>query len=252
MNVILEGHKFKIMISFQFNNINSFFDELNLKMEGIQELTSPTSKTQIAKAVFTITSKQFVKDFAKESFANPKKYFHMYEWNKLGNNNQKLFVIKRDSVNYGNLKIGFKFKKSRTPVPIPNMPKKNNSKKYVSKKSIFYNKAEVMESGKPVSFTTKQYLAFLSQKDGKVHFIRPRKIVNISQPGGRSTKNSFEKFAKKWYETKAEKAVINSRLFVSLESAVAKSLDGKSKDKKAVKETIRVVTERYAQGVTEL
>jgi hypothetical protein len=240
------------MISLQFNKIDLLFEELDLKLGGIKELVSPTSKTQIAKAVFTITSKQFVKDFSKESLMNPKKYFHMYEWNKLGNNNQKLFVVKRDSVNYGNLKIGFKFKKSRTNVPIPNMPKKSGSKRSVTKKSIFANKAEVMESGKPISFTTKDYIAFLSQKDGKVHFIAPNKIVRISNPGGKATKNSFEKFAKKWYDTKAENTVISSRLFLNIENAVAKSLDGNKKDKKNAKETIRIVTEKYAQGVVEV
>ena len=236
----------------QFSKIDLLFEELDLKIEGIKELVSPNSKTQIAKAVFTITSKQFVKDFSKESIINPKKYFHMYEWNKVGNNNQKLFVVKRNSVNYGNLKVGFKFKQSRTNVPIPNMPKKSNSKRSVTKKSIFANKAEVMESGKPISFTTKDYIAFLSQKDGKVHFVAPHKIVKISHPGGRETKNSFEKFAKKWYNTKAEKAVISSRLFLNIENAVAKSLDGNKKDKKNAKEAIRVVTEKYAQGVVEV
>jgi hypothetical protein len=240
------------MISLQFSKIDLLFEELDLKIEGIKELVSPNSKTQIAKAVFTITSKQFVKDFSKESIINPKKYFHMYEWNKVGNNNQKLFVVKRNSINYGNLKVGFKFKQSRTNVPIPNMPKKSNSKRSVTKKSIFANKAEVMESGKPISFTTKDYIAFLSQKDGKVHFVAPHKIVKISHPGGRETKNSFEKFAKKWYNTKAEKAVISSRLFLNIENAVAKSLDGNKKDKKNAKEAIRVVTEKYAQGVVEV
>jgi len=240
------------MISLQFSKIDLLFEELDLKIEGIKELVSPTSKTQIAKAVFTITSKQFVKDFSKESIINPKKYFHMYEWNKVANNNQKLFVVKRNSVNYGNLKVGFKFKQSRTNVPIPNMPKKSNSKRSVTKKSIFANKAEVMESGKPISFTTKDYIAFLSQKDGKVHFVAPHKIVKISHPGGRGTKNSFEKFAKKWYNTKAEKVVISSRLFLNIENAVAKSLDGNKKDKKNAREAIRVVTEKYAQGVVEV
>lgn len=239
------------MISLQVKNSKVIFDEMDLKLSALKELESKTSKSQIAKAVFTITSKQFLKDFAKQSVIDPKKYFHMYEWNSVGNNNKKLFVIKRESFAYGNLKINFKFKQSRIPVPIPSALTRSR-KKTVSKKSIFANKADVMENGKPVTFTTRQYVVFVSNKDNKLHFLPPKTVVRNQNPGGRQTKFAFDKFVKRWYAIKMENVVQKTRLFENLEIAVARSLDGKGKGINQTKEAIRIITEKYAQGVSEL
>lgn len=239
------------MISLQVSNSNVIFDELNVKVLALKELQSNASKSQIAKAVFTITSKQFIKDITKQSVIDPKKYFHLYEWNGVGIQNKKLFTIKRQSFSNGNLKINFKFQQSRTPVPVPSALSRSK-KKGVSKRSIFANKADVMENGRPVTFTTKQYIVFLSQKDNKVHFIPPKTLIRNNNPGGRQTKFAFDSYIKKWYSTKSEIVVEKSKLFENLGIAVTRSLDGKGKNAYHSKEAIRIVTEKYAQGVSEL
>ena len=242
------------MISLQFENVDSLFKELDTKVNGISELLSVNTRTQINKAVFTITAKKFLKDFSIESSLNPKKYFHVFEWGEIGNTKEKLFLIKRQLVSGPNMTIRLDFKKSRKPVPVPKelqMPS-NKRGRYVSKKSVFYNKAEIMESGKPVTFTTKQAIVFFSGEDQNVHFIPARKIVNIMNPGGKGTTHSFIKFVEKWYGTKVDQTIQSSGLFQNIESVVTNSLENLGAGKNASKEAIRIVTEKYAQGVVEI
>ena len=84
------------MISLQFENVDSLFKELDTKVNGISELLSVNTRTQINKAVFTITAKKFLKDFSIESSLNPKKYFHVFEWGEIGNTKEKLFGTREE------------------------------------------------------------------------------------------------------------------------------------------------------------
>ena len=242
------------MISLQFENVDSLFKELDKKVNGISELLTINTRTQINKAVFTITTKKFLKDFSVESALNPKKYFHVFEWGEVGNPKEKLFVVKRQLVSGPNMTIRLDFKKSRKPVPVPTglqLPS-NRRGRYVSKKSVFANKAEVMESGKPVTFTTKQAIVFFSGGDQNAHFVPARTVVNIMNPGGKGTTHSFMKFVEKWYATKVDQTIQSSGLFQNIQSAVTNSLENLGAGKNASKEAIRLVTEKYAQGVVEL
>ena len=241
------------MISLKFENLNDLFLELEDKVEGIEQLVSRETKAQIAKAVFTITTKRFIKDMGMQAALNPTKYFHMYEWNNVGNNRKKLFQIKRQSISEGNLKINIMYKPSKTAVPIPpelTVPGKKG--KFAKKKSIFANKAEVMETGKPVSFTTKQYIVFLSQRDNKIHFVGPNKRVRIQNPGGKLTKGAFDKFLTRWYAKEIDSVIRTSGLFDQIGKKVAISLNQKKGGKMAARTAIKNITEKYSQGVTEL
>lgn len=242
------------MIQLQFRGIDDLWKELDNKVEGIQEIVSVKSKNDISKAVFTITSKKFLSDFALEAASNPSKYHHMFEWKKVGNKSAKLFKIKRGTLGAGNLSISFNFQKSKTQVPIPKaLTTPGRTGKSVTKRHIFFDKAEVMESGRPVTFTTKQYIAFLSGGDtGRIRFVPPRTLVRINNPGGRMTAGSFDKYVTKWYSNKVDAVLKSSGLFDNIGNAVAKSLANKGSGQSKAREAIRMVTEKYSQGVTEL
>ena len=240
------------MIQLQFSGVNKLWEELDNKVAGITEIISSNSKNQIAKAAFTITTKRFLSDFSVEAAQNPKKYHHMYEWNKIGNNNQKLFKVKRGNLGAGDLSITFNFGKSNTSVPIPaalRVP--GRSGRSVKKRSIFQNKADVMESGRPVTFTTRQYIAFLSGNDDKIHFLPPRTLVQILNPGGRLTTGSFDKYVVRWYSKRVDQTLRSSGLFDNIGKAVAKTLNQKGTGKSQARESIRLVTEKYAQCKVE-
>ena len=93
-------------------------------------------------------------------------------------------------------------------------------------------------------------LAFNNDKN--IHFIPARTVVNIMNPGGKATKHSFTKFVEKWYATKVDQTLKSSGLFQNIENAVGNSLENLGAGKNASKEAIRLVTEKYAQGVVEL
>lgn len=241
------------MIQLQFENLDTLWEAMNDKVVGIEEIISSKSKTQIAKAVFTITSKRFILDFSKAAAASPKKYFHMFEWEEVGNPDQKLFKVKREKVANGNMMIRLDYSKSRKPVPIdPELLKSGKNGKSVTKRSIFANKAEVMESGRPVSFTTKQYIVFMSSRTNKPVFLAPGTFVTIKSPGGQKTTGSFDKFAEAWYASKVDSAVRRSGMFKSMEKAIVKQMNQSNYSAPKVREVIRVITEQYAQGVVEL
>jgi len=240
------------MISLQFKGMDKVYKEIDNKILGTKEITSPSSKNQIAKAIFTITAKRFVKDFAMASKANPKKYFHVYEWGANGNSAQKLYTIRKERITAGNLIVKFDYKKSKKFVPISPKLRASKGKRSVSSNKIFANKAEVMESGKPVTFSTKKYIVFFSKSDNKIHFLPPETVVHIMNPGGRATTGSFQKFAASWYRTKMKPTIYSSRLISDIEKSVTRSLNAKGAGKNAAREAIRVVTEKYAQGVVEL
>lgn len=239
------------MIQLQFENVNELWSLIDRKITGIEELVSSSSKNEIAKAVFTITSKRFLKDLSIQAGRNPLAYHHIYEWNSVGNNNQKLFKIKRGTLNNGNLNISLSFTKSKSIVPIPpELKVPGKSGKIVKKKHIFANKAEVMESGRPVTFTTKQYIAFLSNQ-GNIKFIGPNRLVEIMNPGGKKTSGSFDKFVTKWYGTKVDSTIRSSGLFQNIGKTVATTLNEKSAGKVAVREAIKKVSNLYSEGAVE-
>ena len=240
------------MIQLQFSNVNELWGEIDNKVLGIQEIISTPSKNEIAKAVFTITTKKFLSDFSVEAARNPKKYHHMYEWDSVGDNKNKLFKVKRGSLGGGNLVIKLTFEKSKVQVPIPaELKAPGRTGKTVTKRSIFRDKAEVMESGRPVSFTTRQYIAFLSRNDHKIHFLPPRTLVAISNPGGRLTTGSFDKYVVKWYSKNVDSTLRTSGLFENIGKSVTKALNQKGAGVTKARQAVKVVTDKYAQGKVE-
>jgi hypothetical protein len=241
------------MIQLEFENLDSLWQVIGDKVIGIEEIISSRTKTQVAKAVFTITSKRIIVDFSKRANISPQKYSHMFEWESNGEPEKKLFVIRRERVANGLMTINIKYKKSSKFVPIPpQLLQPGATGKSVRSRNVFANKAEVMESGKPVSFTTKGYIAFLSKDSGKINFLPPRTFVTIANPGGKKAAGSFEAFVETWYATKVDTVVRQSGLFQNIGRAVAKTMNDSKVSAPAVRETIRIVTEKYAQGVVEL
>jgi hypothetical protein len=234
------------MISLQFKNVDSLYKELEKKVTGINELLKPATKNEVSKALFTITGKKFLKDIGIAARLDPQKFFHVFEWGQLGSPAGKLFLIKRTRVIGGNLSINFVFTKSNKNVPVP---AKIRSK--VKKRSVFANKAEIMESGKPVSFTTKQTIVFLSQKDGNVHFVGPRVLINIKNPGGRKTTNAFEKYANTWYLKKSNIVLSSSGLVNAIGKSVSSTLNKKGAGPSEARMAISNTAQKYSQGVTE-
>ena len=125
--------------------------------------------------------KQFVDIEAK---ANPKLLSHMYEWYENGNPSGRLFefnYVVKDS----GLTFGFTFSQSKSIEKGSTVP--------------FYNKAEIMEKGIPVTITPKNAETLAFKIDGEDVF--SKKPVVVMNPGGKEAKGGFEKVMQEFFSS---------------------------------------------------
>jgi len=197
--------------------------DLDGLVAGIEELTKPKVLDEISRAIFIITGKRFMIDIDNYSRLNPKKMHHVYEWGGIGKSNSRLFILERDSILSGSLIISTKFLPSRMPVPIdPSLLTPGKTGKSVSKRSVFANKAAVMEAGTPVSFNAQRVLAIVGSSG--IAFIAPGTQVNILHPGGLQTKNAFASYLLEWYTKNGNLIMDSSGLYERIANDVSKVL----------------------------
>lgn len=145
-------------------------------------------KKQIARSGASIVDKYFGLWLDNKARREPERYHHIYEWGKTGDKNARLFEC--EISNSEEPVINFYFKESNS----------TNESGY-----IFYNKAEVMESGQSVSIQpiNSEVLAF--EVDGDAIFT-PNEIV-IDNPGGEATNGSFAAAVNEYMMEEAERSL---------------------------------------------
>lgn len=236
-------------------DLDAILVEARKKVEGIRSLVTPYNKEQLAKAIFVISGKDFIKHTHLIAVSNPKAFHHIYEWNKVGKENARLFKLIRSRVSGGRLLIKTDFTRSNSLVPISKqltVPGKTG--KVVKSKYIFKDKASVMESGKPVRITAKvsNYLAFPSNDGPK--FIKKPQSVTIKNPGGVQVKNSFTKLVKEWFKdpVNIEKSLASCGMLVKIERELAKELNRTGAGKERASYVIKKITDSYSKGIDVL
>lgn len=226
-------------------------EELDNKISGMKELTSPTVLTEIAKATFAITGKRFVTDLDNYARRNPKKMHHIYEWGGIGKSTSRLFVLERAAILYGDLVINTKFLPSRLPVPInPALLTAGPTGKAVTKRSIFADKAAVMEKGAKVSFAAKRILAFADSQG--IAFIAKGTTININHPGGLQTKDAFATYLLDWYTKNGNVVMDASGFYSSLQSATEEALNVTGAGVTQVRQAVQRVSEAASGGKVEI
>jgi len=236
------------MIQLEINQDN-LIKQLQGKLSGLEQILKPESLQEISRAVFTITGERFV--LAADSYArsNKKAMHHVYEWGRIGSPEGRLFVINLLSSMGGSIDIGYEFLQSKLPVPIdPALKIAGPTGKAVTKESIFRNKAEVMESGKPVQFVAKNVLAFMGNNG--VAFIAKGTPVNILNPGGLRTKNAFHTFMVDWYVANAGLIMDSSGFYEKIvnDVALALSKDNAGADSTVVQQAIAKASQSASLG----
>lgn len=227
---------------------------------GMKEILKPVSKKEMSKAIFTIAGKEFIRHMNKRALSDRKSYFHLYEWGKVGTTSSKLFEIKRVSTSDGAFKIIPFFLESRTPVPIPRelrIPGKTG--KFVSKRFVFREMAQVMESGEATRpFSSKRgpgTALVLVGNNGKPLFIRYPRTTQVLNPGGRRTTGSFFKQFESWFNNpnNIENALMKTSYFKALEDGIARILNKNlSTYAPAIRSEIIAVSGRYSKGIDVL
>lgn len=111
----------------------------------------------------------------------PKTLHHVYEWNKLGNKDGRLFKLK--ALNNVGLSFGitYEFLQSKT-----NVPSGRNRRKYK-----FANKAFIMENGIPVTIAPRAAERLVFEVNGYTVFMPKGASVTVSKPGGGKATGQF-------------------------------------------------------------
>lgn len=238
------------MIALQItkSSIDNIQQELDLKIGGIEVLQSQEVLSALSGAVFTISSKTFIKAMNMEAKSKPKAYHHIYEWNQIGQNKSRLFFLSKVESSIGTLIIKPFFKQSTTPVPInPELLLPGKTGKVVTAKTVFRDKASVMESGNPVVYRTSRPVPIF--EGGKINFIAAGTMVQNSYPGGKEVKGSFEKFFKLWFSTKVSSIISSSGMIGQIDSTISEILNKDGNGAEEVKSAIIEMLKQYSQGV---
>lgn len=236
-----------IKLSLDSKSIDNLDKQLSIRVESIGEMISPTYTQQMAKAVFTLVSERFVLATDRYAVQNPKKMHHVYEWGQIGNPRARLFVMQRNGILGGNLVVSSKFKVSKTQVPVdPALLFPGKTGKFVTRRSIFRNKADIMEMGLPVTFQAQRILAFIGRRGRS--FIPAGTIVNIQNPGGIATKNAFSEFMLAWYNNNAQKIMDSSGLYERIVKEAAIVLNKDNPTALEMKISIFNLIDNVAQG----
>jgi hypothetical protein len=222
--------------------------ELNLKVGGAKELSSPVVLEELGNAIFTMSAKSFVKAMNMEAKANPKAFHHIYEWNKVGLNPSRLFFLYKEVNMGGKLIIKPAFRKSRTPVPIAKeLLQPGKTGKMVSSRYVFKDKASVMESGKPIVYRASKNIPMV--ENGQVRFVAAGTVIKNLNPGGREVKGSFEKFYEMWFATKVNDVIRRSGITKAIDSELAKILNKRGAGPAQVRTAIISLLKQYSMGI---
>lgn len=221
------------------------YAEIENKIDGIKELKTVRSKNEIMATEFSMSAMKFVKRTNMLARSVKKSFHHVYEWNGAGQESSRLFRVFKKQEGGGNISIYYKFNNSKKNSPIAReLTIPGTSGRRVVKSGIFKRKAEVMESGAEVNFTTSRYIAF-SPKSGGIVFIPPGKSINIKNPGGEATTGSFEKHFRSWWLANFGSSMNEAGVFKKLEKNVARALNRKSAGKMAARSAIESTLRPY-------
>jgi hypothetical protein len=238
------------MIALQTSNfdITNIEQELDLKIGGIKALSSQKVLTALGDAVFTLSAKAFVKSMNMQAKAMPKKYHHIYEWNKAGIESGRLFFLYKESSSNGVLKIKTGFMQSKKNVPVaPELTIPGKTGKSVASKYVFRDKANVMESGKPIIYRTSKNIPL--PDNGSIRFVAAGTIIKNYHPGGKEVKGSFEQFFKLWYSTKVNSIISSSGIIQAIDNETAKVLDQQKAGPTQVTTAVVNLLKQYSREV---
>ncbi|NBR61238.1 MAG: hypothetical protein EBT86_06250 [Actinobacteria bacterium] len=116
---------------------------------------------------------------------NPESLHHVYEWYQTGSPEARLFDIEYTVVGKNTLTFNYTFSQSLSYSQNSSQP--------------FYDKANIMENGIPVTIRPKAKSVITFNDNGEQVFTK--KPVIISRPGGDAVQGGFERILKSFFES---------------------------------------------------
>ena len=143
------------------------------------------SNAQFQSAFRNVIFDQLQVDFGDyvdaKSRTSPKSFHHVYEWGRIGEDEARLFKLKKLPADGLSLKVNYELIDSKSFVPSENSNNKN----------VFVKKASVMEDGKTVVIAPRFSERLVFDVDGYTVFMPKGESVTVRKPGGAGVKNSF-------------------------------------------------------------
>ncbi len=145
------------------------------------EAASPIIMDNLGKEVIE-SLKDFIDTNARVS---PETLHHVYEWYQTGSPEARLFDIDYLVVSKSGLSFNYTFSQSSSYSKNSTVP--------------FYDKAEIMERGTPVTIRPKQASVLSFNVDGEQIFTK--KPVVVENPGGSNVEGGFERTIKTFFDS---------------------------------------------------
>jgi hypothetical protein len=237
------------MITLQANktDVDKIIAEASKKAKGIQELSNPFLMKEFSDAIFTVTSKAFIKALNIQAKSKPKMYHHLYEWGSPGVDSKRLFTIEKILGSNKRVVIRAMFQDSKTPVPIPTaLRTPGKTGRSVTKKNVFAKKAEIMESGRPVIYRTSKNTPLAI--GGELKFVAARTLIKNFHPGGKLVKGSFQTFFNSWFASRAESIINSSGMLKAVQAETARVLNENGAGAEKVRTAVANVYKQYSKN----
>lgn len=163
---------------------------------------NPTNKQKINRGAAFIIKNYFNEYMDLKARQNSRAYHHVYEFNKVGQNDSRLFKATVTDTVDGAV-LSFNFTQAKNP----------NKQGYP-----FPNKAEVMENGETIIITPKRgkYLKY-SLEDGR--FVTSTKSI-VENPGGDYVQGSFEEAFRNFTKTQGTQILQRFGFFKRIERGI--------------------------------
>jgi hypothetical protein len=173
-------------------DINSAVQYSDGYLEGIQ-----LGKVAMLKELGYSIKKMLEEFIDVSARVDPARLHHVYEWYMAGQPEARLFNLECSVIGDG-LTISSTFSQSKSFSHGSNVP--------------FYDKAQIMEAGIPVTITPKnaKVLAFSDEADGMIFTKGP---VVINHPGGRQVQGSFHDIINEFFDNYFSQSFLNSSGF---------------------------------------
>ena len=154
--------------------------------------TNKAFQNTFSKIVFDQIERDFGAYIDAQARTKPKSLHHVYEWQKTGNMDARLFKLNKLPTQGLGVSLVFEFLPSKSAVPSTR----------AKRRYVFTNKAKVMEEGIPVVVSPKfaERIVFDTGL-GYTVFMPKGASVTIRRPGGVAAKQSFEMAYKRFFTT---------------------------------------------------
>lgn len=164
---------------------------------------NPVNQQKINRGAAFLIKNYFNEYIDAKARQNPTSYHHVYEFNKTGDRNSRLFKANVSSTPDGSATITYNFTPAKEP----------NKEGYV-----FSNKAEVMENNETIIINpkTKQYLKY-TLEDGR--FVTSKQSI-VENPGGPAVAKSFETTFSRFMATQPGVIIEKFKFFDFVERAI--------------------------------